>query len=416
MTAPNYRYSASQVSTFRDCRRKWAFKTIDKIEAPPNKYAEMGSRIHKKLETYLTTGLLGDPLTDDDFKIILPGIKYLPRVGTATVEEYIKIPTDYGPFIGYIDAQFTDDQGRHVNIDHKTTSALKWALTPEKLKSDTQSVAYAKYALDKTGADSVVNRWVYYQRNAKRPKAQKVEVEMSLSHVDKQWLTILDDVREMKQLRDSGVKAIQVEKNLNICNKYGGCPYKENCQLTPAERLRSYTMQASMMERMKAHQKKKQEAAKVEPPAINPPEEKLVEPSAETAAKAGPLETLKGKKTPAKKKAAKKAPTKKKEYVKPEIKEGYRLFVDCVPSTPATDFTTLLSQAQALVGEEHNVPHYRLIPDQFGGYGAVLQQYLDIVLREETPAAIVISSRMPEAQDALATLRANAIEVVQGMA
>ena len=32
---PRYHYSASQIATFRDCRRKWAFKTIDKIDGAP---------------------------------------------------------------------------------------------------------------------------------------------------------------------------------------------------------------------------------------------------------------------------------------------------------------------------------------------------------------------------------------------
>ena len=272
-----YWFSASQVDTFNDCKRKWAFRVIDGIKGDSNKYAEHGKRIHDKLEAYLLRGTIPDQLVDTDALIMLPGIRHLPQPGVALTELRFEMAVPgLGAFLGFIDAHFVED-GIPVNIDHKTTSSLRWALTKDQLLSNVQSVIYAVYAMERHDVDAVKNRWVYYQRNHKKPKARKVEAVMRMAEVAKHWESVLGSAREMKQIRDSGAKAADVSYNAKICDKYGGCPYRQVCGLTGFDRLRSLVMQQTMKERMAAAA-----AAKA---AINPPENAQL-PAAAAAAPA----------------------------------------------------------------------------------------------------------------------------------
>jgi len=47
------RLSASQIQTFTECQRKWAWRVLDGVEEPPNKAAELGGQVHAELEKYL---------------------------------------------------------------------------------------------------------------------------------------------------------------------------------------------------------------------------------------------------------------------------------------------------------------------------------------------------------------------------
>jgi hypothetical protein len=512
-----YSYSASQVSTFRDCKRKWAFGYIDRIKAPANKYAAAGDRIHAKIEEYLLTGKVGDHLLDDDMKIILPGVKYLPRPGTARVEQgFVLLLPGLGRIVGYIDAEFVEDDGIPTNIDHKTTSDLRWAMKPEQLLEDPQSVIYAVHTLEKHNVDQVRNRWVYYQRNAKRPAAKKVEVIMELAHVANQWQGVLATLEEMKRLHDSGQKAKSIEYNAAACDKYGGCPYIEICGLSSVERMRSFVMNVSMKERVKAAtaapppaappgnplarlqaaavtpttpapvaqvvptappaaaggnplarlKAQMPAAAAPVPPAaaatpqptpppaapvaiapgqVNPPENPLARlkaqmPAAsaaavqqtETAAAAlQSFENMAARVTEAQALAeatpqqqasfpAEQTPWTRAGGLTPEVPEtrivGMILYVNCLPlkGPRPVPFSDVLQHVLAKVVREHNVPHYRLIPDTFGGAPAIMQTYLSQVLGEMSPGAVYLDLGSPEAKDAYSYLEEQASEVIRG--
>jgi hypothetical protein len=284
--------SASQVETFEDCARKWFLRSVAGVDAPSNKSAAWGNRIHAKLEAYLRTGQIGDYRQDDDVKIMLPGIKHLPPPGKAETELYFEIEVEgIGTFRGYIDVAYIDDDGVPVTTDHKTTSNLKWALSAEGLKTNIQSVIYAVYQLERHQVDMVRHRWVYYQRTPKRPRARKVEAKMHLADVAKQWEHVLESARKMKALRDSGAEVADVPYDARTCDKYGGCPYKGTaCQLEPMDRLRSFAVHQSMKERMAAAKAAKEATPAPAPapaPAVNPPES------------ANPLAALKARAAPA---------------------------------------------------------------------------------------------------------------------
>lgn len=293
-------YSASQIDTFRDCRRKWAINYIFGYPKKRNKYAAAGDRIHGKLEDYLAFGRIGDHEMDDDVKIILPGLKHLPRPGTAHVEQHFDIMLPgLGAITGFIDFEHLGDDGIPVVGDHKTTSNFKWAMDEQELKQNVQSVIYAVRTMEKYGVDRTRNRWIYYLRNPKKPRAKPVEATMELADVAKHWESVLGSVKEMKALHDAEPQDVKdVPFDSTACDKYGGCPFKGTiCKLSPADSLRSFIVNQSMKDRMKAAKAKKEAAAQ---PAEEPAEEAApapVNPPAQAATgKANPLQRLKKKK------------------------------------------------------------------------------------------------------------------------
>ena len=48
--------SASQISNYRDCARKWWYQSILGLQTPQNASAALGEAVHAQLEAYLNDG------------------------------------------------------------------------------------------------------------------------------------------------------------------------------------------------------------------------------------------------------------------------------------------------------------------------------------------------------------------------
>lgn len=392
----NVHYSASQINNFRDCPRKWVLDSIEKVPRKKNEQAEIGTAVHTILEDYLGGG---KPIDTETWygKIIAPGIKHLPppKSGKAETKFSMELP-GLGDLIGYIDYQH-EEEGVPINIDHKTTGDFKWALDEESLKEDTQSVIYAVYRLEATGADEVINRWIYYRRHKSRFGSKKVEAVMRLSEVDKQWQGVLASIKEMKAIRDSGVKSADAPYTAEACGKYGGCPYKGiACKLSAVERLRSYTVGLSIKEKLAARRANKAEAKTEDAgAAINPP------------AKAAPARRIQ----PDRRAEEERVPA-------GDMRYGYTLYLDCAPikgNGQVLMFADLIAPVLSALQKEYGVAHYRLIKDLFGGAPAVFSTALQARI-EASPllGGVAMSSGSIEAQDALEVMIANAAVVIRG--
>lgn len=86
------------------------------------------------------------------------------------------------------------------------------------------------------------------------------------------------------------------------------------------------------------------------------------------------------------------------------------LFVDCIPiGTTVVDFAKeILPKAHEKVGQ-----HYKLV--KFGEGMGKYAEAIDSVLASYKGQNVFVSSRMPEAADALATMIANADMVIRGV-
>ena len=74
------RLSASQIETFSNCPRKWAWRYLEGVEDEPNKSAELGRAIHAELEKYLRGESID--FTSETGYIAASGLEHLPKPGT----------------------------------------------------------------------------------------------------------------------------------------------------------------------------------------------------------------------------------------------------------------------------------------------------------------------------------------------
>ncbi len=322
--------SASQITTYRDeCKRKWAWRSIAKVEDPPNGSSELGTEVHLQLGKYLTKGETFDYSRDSGY-IAASALAFLPapQLEGLENERHFTMPSPtwaaleggFG-YQGYIDLWVPDsesmpgllDEERDevegpvlpmpVVADFKTTSNLRWQKSKATLSTDVQAMLYAMHALFVTRAPSVDLAWIYMQTKHAR-KARRTHIRVNAAHVAEQFKSINAIATEMLRVRrhlevlhkDDIMKApLELEPNILMCDKYNGCPYRANCNLSPdsndafPEELDMANVSngtgGGVMARLRAQRAAALGSVAVEAPAaapveivgINPPEAKLVE-------------------------------------------------------------------------------------------------------------------------------------------
>lgn len=126
--------SPSQLDTYLTCKRKWGFRYLDGIEAPPHRSAKVGTRVHEILETWLrdaTPPVIDEKMVIDNHeyfpgRIAMEAIPFLPPPGPhLTLEQEFRNKH----WLGYKDVRYRAAENHVVVMDHKTTSDLGWAKT-----------------------------------------------------------------------------------------------------------------------------------------------------------------------------------------------------------------------------------------------------------------------------------------------
>jgi hypothetical protein len=252
--------SASQLGKFAECERKWGWEYLDKIKPPQNRSAVAGERMHKILEGWLqfaTPPDLNECLVVDGHeyfpgRMANAGLHHLPPPGAhLQVERAATSWLAYVPGVrwnGRIDV-FHQLLGDPECIDHKSTSDFKWAKTEEELRTDVQSLSYAWEAMNTTGAQNAHLRWVYYL--SKKPFKSKV-VYIRISREETLAALYPWEMKAARavELKRSGTKrALDLEPNAEACDRYGGCPHRLRCSLSPEQILRArFTMSELSLE------------------------------------------------------------------------------------------------------------------------------------------------------------------------
>ncbi len=311
-------FSASQIDTFLDCRRKWAWDKIARLPRGQHVSAKVGDRVHKQLEGHLD----GQPLDFTEVvnhvkigDVCASGIHFLPepatpgpkgetpaeqrarhaRHGFAIETEFrwqssstnivytgrkdlevfdsrsipgLDLPCDVCDddpegcsacnFTGRI--AITDATKAPAVLDHKSTSSLGWAKTPNDLDWDVQANLYAYDVIARTGSPRADLVWVYYQ--TKGAKASKrVHLRVTREDAIRKFALIQSVAVDMATIKkraprwdsapreglegppDMGgewraANAAFVEgisPNGAACEKFGGCSYRHVCRLSPTE-------------------------------------------------------------------------------------------------------------------------------------------------------------------------------------
>jgi len=245
--------SASQITTYRDCKRLWFYQSVMGLPTPQRASAALGEAVHTQLEKYLDDGTLPDESAAG--KIAKAGLSLLPKPGVVYTEVSMSgrgkdrkelapdddsVPIPGGmprlvvaglPVNGFIDV-LDISADKPVVLDHKTTSDLQWAKTKEDLVEDVQMVLYGSYALDVVAsmgveADVVEAGHIVYLTKG-RPYAQRTTVHLTREHLASERKKIAETVEEMKETAKARTPDA-VPGEASVCNKYGGCHFKDKC-------------------------------------------------------------------------------------------------------------------------------------------------------------------------------------------
>lgn len=235
--------SPSQRKTFATCPRRWAGKYIWGMADPTGQGAIDGKKMHKQLERYFGEHVAPDITTPWGTwaAALLAKIDH-PLPGPGVVPEHkIKFEHEGVWWRGSEDLRYHDGEILIVE-DYKSTSDLKWALTPERLQGDSQGVIYA---LAEFIADPSLQRvgelWAYVTRE-KHPLVQPVRVVQERDEVLRAMEPISVDGRRMLQLYKERPDINDLEPTGTAtggCNAFNkACPVTNACRLSPEERMR----------------------------------------------------------------------------------------------------------------------------------------------------------------------------------
>lgn len=217
------RVSPSQISTFRECPSKWAFRHLDKIPAPQTSSAARGEECHGHWERYLrdSTPIPGDTETG---RIAQELVQWLPppRTPGILVEEPLHIDAPGWSCIGRVD-WVVPAEGYVVVGDHKTTSNLRYAKSATDLATDPQGVLYAAWAMVRFRVREVRLAWNYVQTRGRRDTLP-IRATMTHETVDTALVGIVETINAMRATTSS-----ETAETRDACSLYGGCPYRDRC-------------------------------------------------------------------------------------------------------------------------------------------------------------------------------------------
>lgn len=255
-----YVFSVSQVETFLTCPRKWGFDKIDGIPSEPNRFAELGQDVHGVLEEYLGKAIPIDPDTRAG-RIAMPGIKFLPypRAPGMRVERWFAIEFGVAAYRGLKDIEIIQGSSIPLVLDHKTTRSWDWKKTKHELLRDVQAGIYAADAMQKTGADEVALRWLYY-RTEGAPLSEPVDVTIDRKQVSNILSFVNHTAKRMIRVLQTCSKAMDVEPDYSGCSAYGGCPHrKSRCKPKAVKVLKAIMAQKKAQSDRRKHKEKSTE-------------------------------------------------------------------------------------------------------------------------------------------------------------
>ena len=214
--------SPSQIKTWRTCQRKWWYEKVAGIRQESTPAQRLGTDVHELLEHYVAYGkVLPDNFAGQIAKAALPIVNE-----EAKCEHQFTIPLVDG-IVGTGRIDFT-----HFGVieDLKTTSSMRYAKTPEELKTDPQAIMYL-WAAQNDGALAFftpINRFSHLIVETKAPHPiKRVDCELTDAEIAEGMEGIKKDALEMREAAKSKVETTRY--NLDACRMYGGCHLRETC-------------------------------------------------------------------------------------------------------------------------------------------------------------------------------------------
>lgn len=227
--------SPSQLEQRRLCRRRWKYSRTRPRE--PNAAADSGIVSHGILERWQRFGEW--PAEDTPERAcVAAGLHHFPPPFKANAVELEAQPVIFGVrWWMKLDciANYVPDRYLLVS-DLKTTGDLRWAKTPEQLRSDPQWIAYGGWAALTWGVEWIAGQWVYCKRPTERNKrtgCRPVQIiERGADVIGRLGMLTVTEVMPMIADNALPLEAFPRDGIENgACDVYGraGCPYKAEC-------------------------------------------------------------------------------------------------------------------------------------------------------------------------------------------
>lgn len=245
--------SPTQVHKCRNCRRLIAYEYVLKQRAPSSVKQQFGTDVHSQLENWLKHGAVPD--SGSAGQTAMQGIQtdLLPTPDPALLieqkfEYHWHVETNVGGFIDCLVPPELAEDGVSIVIDHKTTSNLRWAMSEDQLAKDSQGLIYAIYAMLRWGVQKAKSRWVYY--SASNPKSgnrkpngcKKVEhlFDKNTLEFKKNLSVLCRDIDEIVRIRENKTMPKDLPASPASCGNYGGCFFRETCDLSSEDKMTGY--------------------------------------------------------------------------------------------------------------------------------------------------------------------------------
>jgi len=281
--------SASQIDTFRQCPRKWAWQYIEHVPREEARAFALGSRVHEILEEYYISGKAPDTKEiwswKKERKLFYPGavaltmikIPFDPR---SEVELGFEEEVDGVTYVGKIDLNWVTAGVLEI-LDHKTSSdPVKWGKTEEALEHDTQKIVYSAIGLIKIHPELMgVNFCLNYGCVDAKPQKSKLVCAAYATReeaIDLFYTEIHPIAKKMTELKLEKKNPMELPYNTHACETFGGCQHKARCNLTAGERVKGIIMGNILMDQLIAKSKVPvTETETEELPAVGPPDKPI---------------------------------------------------------------------------------------------------------------------------------------------
>ena len=262
----NITVSPSQINSAISCLRIWGFDKLDRLPKQDTRQTLIGTKTHEILENWLKKGIP----PDTELKLKVDGVEYHP--GRSALNGLHHLPPP-GPHLaiesefyfkhwyGRVDMGWVALDGQYVPRDlipqvidsehvipgigdHKTSGSktFEYALTEETLRTDPQGIIYANVMFDEFPRAKFVDElWVYYGTRPPHP-SKKVHIRIERAEAQARLEPIDVLAASLIRLRGSSLRAMNLPPNPTACDKYGGCPHRARCNLSPSDQMKGFMM------------------------------------------------------------------------------------------------------------------------------------------------------------------------------
>jgi hypothetical protein len=220
--------SASQISTYELCPRKWFYRTIAHAPYERTEAAVLGGTVHKHLQVYAR----GVPLPNDKAgRIAIKALPWIPKSLQSCLTEVEGHSIRNG--FGYFGIGDLLEPSTQTLSDYKTSKNPKrYGLSKRKLKSDTAAIIYSHIFTKIMQWDYINLRWIYLP--TKEGASYPVDARLDSNEIAEGIARIDERAQPILMARQSGLKINDLNGKRKACNAYGGCPFLGICDIPRA--------------------------------------------------------------------------------------------------------------------------------------------------------------------------------------